>query len=232
MGVPNAKPITKKKKGEKEKKIEKRSVCEVAALGQWVTGAAESLVQQEGGMHEGSPVPAGLCQHESYRSTLLPLYPALCLRPPEWGRSSLPASPTWTPRLARRPGSLDGWASPASVPELDEGTPMSPPWSERSLSPLLQDADPRASRQMQARLARNIINAARRKSSSPKAVGLESSRPFTPISAGPPSLPQSPRLGPRAPALQAASSLLGSLGSPSPTHKSPLRSPRAGSPQF
>ncbi|XP_071299479.1 synaptopodin [Agelaius tricolor] len=150
---------------------------------------------------------------------------------PQDRRSSLPASPTWTPRLARRPGSLDGWASPASVPELDEGPPTSPPWSERSLSPLRQDAEPRASRQMQARLARNIINAARRKSSSPKAPGLESSRPFTPIPAGPPSLPQSPRLGPRAPALQAAGSALGSLGSPSPTHRSPLRSPRAGSPQ-
>ncbi|XP_031361886.2 synaptopodin [Lonchura striata] len=149
---------------------------------------------------------------------------------PQDRRSSLPASPTWTPRLARRPGSLDGWASPASVPELDEGPPTSPPWSERSLSPLRQDAEPRASRQMQARLARNIINAARRKSSSPKAGGLESCRPFTPISAGSPSLPQSPRLGPRAP--QAASGVLGSLGSPSPTHKSPLRSPRAGSPQF
>ncbi|XP_074460422.1 synaptopodin [Larus michahellis] len=155
---------------------------------------------------------------------------------PQERRPSLPASPTWTPRLVRRPGSLDGWASPASVPELDEGPPMSPPWSERSLSPLRQDADPRASRQMQARLARNIINAARRKSSSPKAVGLEGSRPFTPIPAGPPSLPQSPRPvrseGSRAPAPQAASSVLGSLGSPSPTHKSPLRSPRADGPQF
>ncbi|XP_069725095.1 synaptopodin isoform X1 [Phaenicophaeus curvirostris] len=147
---------------------------------------------------------------------------------PQDRRSSLPASPTWTPQLARRPGSLDGWASPASVLELDEGPPVSPPWSERSLSPLRQDADPRASRQMQARLARNIINAARRKSSSPKAVGLEGSRPFTPIPASPPSLPQSPRLarpeGSRALTPQAASSV---LGSPSPTHKSPLRSPRA-----
>uniref|UniRef100_A0A672U2S2 Synaptopodin n=2 Tax=Strigops habroptila TaxID=2489341 RepID=A0A672U2S2_STRHB len=155
---------------------------------------------------------------------------------PQERRTSLPASPTWTPRLARRTGSLDGWASPASVPELDEGPPMSPPWSERSLSPLRQDADPRASRQMQARLARNIINAARRKSSSPKAVGPEGSRPFTPIPAGPPSLPQSPRParmeGCRAPALQAAGSAMGSMGSPSTTRKSPLRSPRAESPQF
>ncbi|KAM6408655.1 synaptopodin [Rhynochetos jubatus] len=155
---------------------------------------------------------------------------------PQERRTSLPASPTWTPRLARRPGSLDGWASPASVPELDEGPPMSPPWSERSLSPLRQDADPRVSRQMQARLARNIINAARRKSSSPKAVGLEGSRPFTPIPTGPPSLPQSPQPPrperSRALAPPAASSVPGSLGSPSPTHKSPLRSPRADGPQF
>ncbi|XP_072728147.1 synaptopodin [Ciconia boyciana] len=155
---------------------------------------------------------------------------------PQERRPSLPASPTWTSRLARCPGSLDGWASPASVPEPDEGPPMSPPWSERSLSPLRQDADPRASRQMQARLARNIINAARRKSSSPKAVGLDGSRPFTPIPAGPPSLPQSPRPArpesSRARAPQAASSVPGSLGSPSPTHKSPLRSPRADGPQF
>ncbi|XP_065499830.1 synaptopodin [Caloenas nicobarica] len=155
---------------------------------------------------------------------------------PQERRTSLPASPTWTPRLSRRLGSLDGWASPASVPELDEGPPMSPAWSERSLSPLRQDADPRASRQMQARLARNIINAARRKSSSPKAAGPEGSRPFTPIPTSPPSLPQSPRLArlesSRAPAPQAASSILGSVGSPSPTHKSPLRSPRADGPQF
>ncbi|XP_068018327.1 synaptopodin [Melanerpes formicivorus] len=155
---------------------------------------------------------------------------------PQERRQSLPASPTWTPRLAQRPGSLDGWASPVSVPELDEGPPMSPPWSERSLSPLRQDADPRASRQLQARLARNIINAARRKSSEPGAAGPEGSRPFVPILSGSPSLPQSPRParleGSRALALQAASSVPGSLGTPSPIHKSPLRSPRADGPQF
>ncbi|XP_066861530.1 synaptopodin isoform X1 [Anser cygnoides] len=154
---------------------------------------------------------------------------------PQDRRPSLPASPTWTPRSARRQGSLDGWASPASVPELDEGPPRSPPWSERSLSPLRQDADPRASRQMQARLARNIINAARRKSSSPKAVGTEGSRPFTPPATSPravgsPSLPRSPRPeGCRAPAPQAATSacsMLAAPGSPSPTYKSPLPSPR------
>lgn len=202
-------------------------------------------------MHEDtSPVLAGLSQHRACPGTNPAPVPLLCppFIPPSGAgtnllsvplqerRLSLPASPTWTPRLARCPGSLDGWASPASVPELDEGPPTSPPWSERSLSPLRQDADPRASRQMQARLARNIINAARRKSSSPKAMGPEGSQPFTPIPTGPPSLPQSPRPArlerSRAPAPQAASSLLGSLGSPLPTHKSPLRSPRADGPQF
>uniref|UniRef100_A0A8C3BUG4 Synaptopodin n=1 Tax=Cairina moschata TaxID=8855 RepID=A0A8C3BUG4_CAIMO len=155
-------------------------------------------------------------------------------------RTSLPASPTWTPRSARRQGSLDGWASPASVPELDEGPPRSPPWSERSLSPLRQDADPRASRQMQARLARNIINAARRKSSSPKAVGTEGSRPFTPPAASPqvmgsPGLPRSPRPeGCRAPAPQVATSACSvpaAAGSPSPGYKSPLPSPRVDGPR-
>lgn len=195
------------------------------------------------------PVPAGLSQQELLLTPVLPLSLCSVLSvtlegasanllsvPLQERRSSLPASPTWTPRLSRRLGSLDGWASPASVPELDEGPPMSPAWSERSLSPLRQDADPRASRQMQARLARNIINAARRKSSSPKAVGPEGSRPFTPIPTGPPSLPQSPRLArlesSRAPALQAASNILGSMCSPSPTHKCPLQSPQADGPQF
>lgn len=58
--------------------------------------------------------------------------------------------------------------------------PMSPSWSERSLSPFRQETDPKSSRQMQVMLARNIINAARRKSSSPKAIGIDSFRPFTP----------------------------------------------------
>ncbi|PKK26586.1 synaptopodin [Columba livia] len=156
---------------------------------------------------------------------------------PQERRSSLPASPTWTPRLSRRLGSLDGWASPASVPELDEGPPMSPAWSERSLSPLRQDIDPRASRQMQARLARNIINAARRKSSSPKAVGPEGSRPFTPIPTGPPSLPQSPRLArlggataPRHCKLPATS--WGACAAPRPPTNAPCNHPRQMAPSF
>lgn len=126
------------------------------------------------------------------------------------------------------------------MPELDEGPPRSPPWSERSLSPLRQDADPRASRQMQARLARNIINAARRKSSSPKAMGTEGSRPFTPPATSPqvmgsPGLPRSPRPeGCRAPAPQVATSACSvpaAPGSPSPGYKSPLPSPRVDGPR-
>lgn len=140
---------------------------------------------------------------------------------------SLPVSPTWTPRLLRQPSSLDGWVSPAQTPEPEEGLieafratsimspppPMSPSWSERSLSPFRQEADLKSNRQMQALLARNIINAARRKSSSPKATGIDGFRPFTP------------------PATSA--SVSSSCGSPTPKNQamgnhssSPLQSPR------
>ncbi|XP_015280575.1 PREDICTED: synaptopodin-like [Gekko japonicus] len=112
---------------------------------------------------------------------------------PQERRVSLPASPTWIPQLVRQASSLDGWVSPAQTPEPEEGhmeafqaasimtpPPMSPSWSERSLSPFRQETDPKSSRQMQVMLARNIINAARRKSSSPKATGIDIFRPFTP----------------------------------------------------
>ncbi|XP_072204644.1 synaptopodin [Excalfactoria chinensis] len=145
---------------------------------------------------------------------------------PQERRPSLPASPTWTPRLARHQGSQDGWVSPISVPELEQGPPRSPPWSERSLSPQRQDTEPRASRQMQARLARNIINAARRKSSSPKPQGPDGSRPFTPPAVGPPGLPQ----GCKAATPQRARSVLAAPGSPSPSHKSPLTERPCASP--
>ncbi|XP_053148795.1 synaptopodin [Hemicordylus capensis] len=193
---------------------------------------------------------------------------------PQERRVSLPASPTWTPRLWRQPSSLDGWVSPAQTPEPEEGLteafravsvmtppplpppPMSPSWSERSLSPFRQETDPKSNRQMQVLLARNIINAARRKSSSPKAPGIDSFRPFTPpatsISASDgspknmgnrsPSPMQSP--SPRrmdgyrcvsvpittAPSHVSASSNNSPrlLGSQSPTYKSPLQSPKAG----
>ncbi|XP_062977627.1 synaptopodin [Elgaria multicarinata webbii] len=185
---------------------------------------------------------------------------------PQERKASLPASPTWTPRqLRRQPSSLDGWLSPAPTPEPEEGLieafratsvmspqpPMSPSWSERSLSPFRQEMDPKSSRQMQALLARNIINAARRKSTSPKATGVECFRPFTPpadvssSSSSPknhsPSPLQSPRpmrmdgyrrvslptsmASPQASASSSNSPRL--LGSPSPTYRSPLQSPKA-----
>ncbi|XP_070595163.1 synaptopodin [Erythrolamprus reginae] len=114
---------------------------------------------------------------------------------PQERKTSLPASPTWTPQLIRRPSSsLEGWMSPAQTPESEDGLveafraahimtpppPMSPSWSERSLSPFRQEIDQKSNRQMQVLLARNIINAARRKSSSPKLTGVENFRPFTP----------------------------------------------------
>uniref|UniRef100_A0A8C5SL06 Synaptopodin n=1 Tax=Laticauda laticaudata TaxID=8630 RepID=A0A8C5SL06_LATLA len=114
---------------------------------------------------------------------------------PQERKASLPASPTWTPQLIRRPSSsIEGWMSPAQTPESEDGfvevfraahvmtppPPMSPSWSERSLSPFRQEIDQKSNRQMQVLLARNIINAARRKSSSPKLTGVENFRPFTP----------------------------------------------------
>nr|XP_014436618.1 synaptopodin isoform X2 [Pelodiscus sinensis]XP_025034830.1 synaptopodin isoform X1 [Pelodiscus sinensis] len=190
---------------------------------------------------------------------------------PQERRVSLPASLPWTPRLGPRPSPLDGWLSPALTPEPEEGPveawpaagvrspppPMSPSWSERSLSPLRQEPEPKASRQMQARLARNIINAARRKSSSPKALGTDGVRPFTPP-AGPGASPASasPGSGPRTldnhspspqspralrpdghrpasagtPQFNASCISPRALGSHSPTYSSPLQSPRAARP--
>lgn len=134
--------------------------------------------------------------------------------------------------------------------------PMSPSWSERSLSPFRQEADPKSSRQMQALLARNIINAARRKSSSPKATGAESFRPFTPPATSANALPSSggspqsvgnpspsPLHSPRPmrmdgfrrvslptampPVSASSNNSPRLLGSQSPTYKSPLQSPKA-----
>ncbi|XP_053574639.1 synaptopodin isoform X2 [Bombina bombina] len=73
--------------------------------------------------------------------------------------------------------SIDGWESPSSyLPGYREGTgiqspppprPMSPAWSDRSPSPFRVESDLKAGKQMKALIARNIINAAKRKSSSP-----------------------------------------------------------------
>ncbi|XP_023571039.1 synaptopodin isoform X2 [Octodon degus] len=110
---------------------------------------------------------------------------------------SLPTSPPWTPAASRPPSSLDGWVSPgpwepgrgsnmSSPPPLPP-PPMSPSWSERSVSPLRPEIEMRPpSRQLQALLARNIINAARRKSASPRPAGTESLRPFSPPRVPPP----------------------------------------------
>lgn len=111
---------------------------------------------------------------------------------------SLPTSPPWTPGASRPPSSLDGWVSPGpwelgrgssmgSPPPLPPPPPMSPSWSERSVSPLRSEAEARPpSRQLQALLARNIINAARRKSASPRPAPAETLRPFSPPQGPPP----------------------------------------------
>lgn len=72
--------------------------------------------------------------------------------------------------------------------------PMSPSWSERSVSPLRPEVEVRPpSRQLQALLARNIINAARRKSASPRPGAAEPLRPFSPPRGPPPPRMRSPQ---------------------------------------
>ncbi|XP_068958694.1 synaptopodin isoform X1 [Petaurus breviceps papuanus] len=127
-----------------------------------------------------------------------------------------PASPPETPSSPRPASSLDGWVGrgPSEFCQMVTTSspppppPMSPSWSERSLSPM--QAEPRGnSRQMQALVARNIINAARRKtSSSPKSPGAEWLRPLSATQALPPASPRG-------------------LGSPCPPLKSPLTSSQA-----
>ncbi|XP_044137072.1 synaptopodin isoform X1 [Bufo gargarizans] len=107
-------------------------------------------------------------------------------------------------------GSQDGWASsPASLQGYDESLvirspppirSMSPAWSDRSQSPspLRMETDLKAGKQMKALLARNIINAAKRKGSSPWGVtGLQSpvhiGTPWSPTVGNGSSLPETPR---------------------------------------
>ncbi|XP_061045842.1 synaptopodin isoform X1 [Eubalaena glacialis] len=160
-------------------------------------------------------------------------------------RENLPTSPPWTPGASRPPSSLDGWVSPgpwepgrgsslSSPPPLPPPPPppMSPSWSERSVSPLRPETEARPpSRQLQALLARNIINAARRKSASPRPAGAESLRPFSPPRALPPP-PPPPRMRSPLPARPGQAADPGATfapipRSPLPAGPSPCASPRS-----
>ncbi|XP_059949642.1 synaptopodin isoform X2 [Mesoplodon densirostris] len=167
-------------------------------------------------------------------------------------RESLPTSPPWTPGASRPPSSLDGWVSPgpwepgrgsslSSPPPLPPPPPplpppppppMSPSWSERSVSPLRPETEARPpSRQLQALLARNIINAARRKSASPRPAGAESLRPFSPPRALPPP-PPPPRMRSPLPSRPGQAADPGATfapipRSPLPAGPSPCASPRS-----
>ncbi|KAJ1128364.1 hypothetical protein NDU88_006743 [Pleurodeles waltl] len=149
-------------------------------------------------------------------------------------RASPLASTTWTPRVLQHSASMDESALPNQalgscernvesmrITSTPPAAPMSPSWSERSLSPVRQDLEPKANRQMQALIARNIINAARRKSSSPHVPEMDGYRSSTP-----PLIPQAhprsnttattPPWSPR------------SIRSQSPVIRSPLLSPVSG----
>nr|KAF6482306.1 synaptopodin [Molossus molossus] len=157
-------------------------------------------------------------------------------------REGLHASPPWTPGASRPPSSLDGWVSPrpwepsrgssmSSPPPLPPPPPMSPSWSERSVSPLRPETEVRPpSRQLQALLARNIINAARRKSASPRPAGAESLPPFSPPRAPPPPPPprmRSPQPARPGPAAASGATFAPIARSPQLAGPSPCASPRS-----
>ncbi|MXQ86925.1 hypothetical protein E5288_WYG019304 [Bos mutus] len=112
----------------------------------------------------------------------------------------------------------------SSPPPLPPPPPMSPSWSERSVSPLRSETEVRPpSRQLQALLARNIINAARRKSASPRPAGAESLRPFSPPRAPPPPPPPPPRMRSPQPSRPGPAAAPGATFAPIP--RSPLPAP-------
>ncbi|KAM8973011.1 synaptopodin [Pelodytes ibericus] len=107
-------------------------------------------------------------------------------------RDNVSASPTQ--RALQHRGSLDGWgnSSLSFRPVSEEGSgiqspppfrSMSPAWSDRSPSPFKVENDLKSGNQMKALIARNIINAAKRKSTSPW--GLTSPQsPMSPTPSG------------------------------------------------
>ncbi|KAL6041194.1 hypothetical protein STEG23_022900 [Scotinomys teguina] len=104
---------------------------------------------------------------------------------------------------------------------------MSPSWSERSVSPLRPEADARPpSRQLQALLARNIINAARRKSASPRPVAAETLRPFSPPQ-GPPPRMRSPQPARSAGTIRGTTAFAPIPRSPLPVGSSSCAGPRS-----
>ncbi|KAG8579514.1 hypothetical protein GDO81_010922 [Engystomops pustulosus] len=149
------------------------------------------------------------------------------------------AGPSYNRALHHR-GSLDGWgnssASPQSYDEVIQSPPpprsMSPAWSDRSQSPspLRMENDLKAGKQMKALLARNIINAAKRKSTSPWGVTspqspLHISTPWSPTVGNGSSLPATPR-GRRSPTGSDISIESEDSGAKSPGFRSYPFSPR------
>ncbi|KAM5172578.1 synaptopodin [Mantella aurantiaca] len=114
---------------------------------------------------------------------------------------------TTSNRVLQHRGSLDGWGT-SSLLSYDESSviqsppprSMSPAWSDRSPSPspVRMENDIRAGKQMKALLARNIINAAKRKNTSPWGVTSPQSpvhitSPWSPTVGNGSSLPATPR---------------------------------------
>ncbi|XP_075066166.1 synaptopodin isoform X2 [Mixophyes fleayi] len=155
-------------------------------------------------------------------------------------REFVPGNSSNRPSLHR--GSSEGWGSSSvSLSGYDEGSvilsppptrSMSPAWSERSQSPspLRIENDQKGGNNLKALIARNIINAAKRKSSSPwGGTGLQSptliNTPWSPTMRNGSSLPATPR-GRRSPTGSDISLESEDSGAKSPGFRSYPFSPR------
>ncbi|XP_030067179.1 synaptopodin [Microcaecilia unicolor] len=202
-----------------------------------------------GGVHEAtevpvaSPVPFSLTRVMSPRAKRVIQAPRPSFSTKQAGiecqerRESLPASPTCSPSPVQWSGPLNEWSSSdqehGSHERYTEAfrvlsppppPPMSPSWSERSLSPLRQEIDLKTNKQMQALIARNIINAARRKSSSPRSTVAEGFRPFTPP-VGTKALPNSSSVPPWSPRIMSPLHSPTTVMARSPVRRYTTRSP-------
>ncbi|KAM4621961.1 synaptopodin [Polymixia lowei] len=101
-------------------------------------------------------------------------------RPPQMSATTSPLSPPWGSRCQSPSVSLTSQASPAAKPPYASAatSPVSPPRDSRCMSPIVSNLDSKANHRL---LAKNIINAAKRKNSPSPGALSGHSLPISPL---------------------------------------------------